>query len=194
VRDLNEGDPPPLLVVTADHGEEMDEVLETEGLLFSHGRYLYEQELRVPMIFWSPGRIEPSAEGGLFDHTAVKAMIERVCDGDPLWIGPPSRFLVALRRVFELEEPPRPFLAAEDYSILDDRAHAVFFGGRAPQVFFGRQRRDRAEPESPAVLATLRRLGADLDEWKRRNPDSRKLSQTIPKERLDILRSLGYLN
>ncbi|HEX2225323.1 MAG TPA: sulfatase [Thermoanaerobaculia bacterium] len=42
------------LAVTADHGEEL---FEHGGVL--HGFTLYEEMLRIPMVFWAPGRLRP---------------------------------------------------------------------------------------------------------------------------------------
>src|SRR2546425_650194 len=47
---------PPLLVVfTSDHGESLGE----HGYFFAHGEYLYQETLRVPLLFGFPGRIAP---------------------------------------------------------------------------------------------------------------------------------------
>lgn len=42
-----------ILVFTADHGESLGE----HGLWFAHGDYLYDETLRVPLMFRAPGRI-----------------------------------------------------------------------------------------------------------------------------------------
>ncbi len=51
-----------LIVVTADHGEEF-----FEHGRFGHRAHLYDEVLRVPMLFWAPGRIP----GGQSFDTAV---------------------------------------------------------------------------------------------------------------------------
>ena len=48
-----------LAVVTADHGEEF-----LEHGFVEHAWKLYPETFRVPMIFWSPGRIQPGRHGG----------------------------------------------------------------------------------------------------------------------------------
>lgn len=50
-----------LLVVTSDHGEE---ILDHGG--FSHGRTLYEEVLRVPLLFRGPGAERVCSETGIF--------------------------------------------------------------------------------------------------------------------------------
>jgi arylsulfatase A-like enzyme len=45
-----------LFVITSDHGEEL---FEHDSVL--HGYTLYEDQLRIPLIFWWPGHLEPHA-------------------------------------------------------------------------------------------------------------------------------------
>jgi arylsulfatase A-like enzyme len=44
-----------LLIVTADHGESLDE----HDFFYSHERYIYEQMIRVPLIVRSPALVQP---------------------------------------------------------------------------------------------------------------------------------------
>jgi arylsulfatase A-like enzyme len=46
--------PDPALIVVSDHGEAFGD----HGMT-GHGRGLYQSQIHVPLIFWSPGRIEP---------------------------------------------------------------------------------------------------------------------------------------
>ncbi len=46
--------PPPLILVTADHGESLGE----HQYYFQHGAFTYEVCLRVPLAIWWPGRIK----------------------------------------------------------------------------------------------------------------------------------------
>jgi arylsulfatase A-like enzyme len=43
-----------IVIVTADHGESLDEILETEGYGFDHGEFLYDSQLHVPLIVILP--------------------------------------------------------------------------------------------------------------------------------------------
>ncbi|HSG38863.1 MAG TPA: sulfatase [Thermoanaerobaculia bacterium] len=45
-----------LVAVTSDHGEEL---FEHGGIL--HGFTLYEEQLRIPLVLWAPGRLRPGA-------------------------------------------------------------------------------------------------------------------------------------
>ncbi|HXH28370.1 MAG TPA: sulfatase, partial [Candidatus Polarisedimenticolia bacterium] len=47
--------PPPLIVLTSDHGESLGE----HGYYFAHGEYLYQPTLHIPLILHLPGRIPP---------------------------------------------------------------------------------------------------------------------------------------
>lgn len=44
-----------MIVVTSDHGETLDELVPTLGYGFDHGEFLYDPQLRVPLIVVSPG-------------------------------------------------------------------------------------------------------------------------------------------
>lgn len=49
----------PVVVVTSDHGEEMQE----HGRM-GHGKTLYEEVVKVPLILWAPGSIPPRSRHG----------------------------------------------------------------------------------------------------------------------------------
>jgi len=56
-----------LVVLTADHGESLGE----HGCWYEHGEYLYESDVRIPLVICWPGRLRPGArtsvETGLTD-------------------------------------------------------------------------------------------------------------------------------
>ncbi|HTY41943.1 MAG TPA: sulfatase, partial [Thermoanaerobaculia bacterium] len=54
---LRQVQPPPLLVVTGDHGESRGE----HGEL-THGLFCYEATLHVPLFVWSPGLVAPARD------------------------------------------------------------------------------------------------------------------------------------
>ena len=196
VRDLAADMPesePPLVVITADHGEELDELVSSEGFVFDHGRYLYREALHVPMLVWWPGRVHPGLDSGLRDHTTLYGMLTRAFAGDAGWIGPALDQVFALRRTFELEPQPRKFLGAEDYAVVTAGDHAIFYGARQPEYFRTIADADRREPLTGEALSRLRVLASRLEDWKQKHPDASKGAAPIPEERLQILRSLGYL-
>ncbi|MEE8525741.1 MAG: sulfatase [Thermoanaerobaculia bacterium] len=63
-----------LLIVTSDHGEEL---FDHDGVL--HGFTLYDEQVRIPLIFWWPGRIEPAridhATDNLDLHETLRALV-----------------------------------------------------------------------------------------------------------------------
>lgn len=52
-----------LLVVTSDHGEALGDHGEE-----THGLFAYEATLRVPLLLWSPGRLETARDTGMARH------------------------------------------------------------------------------------------------------------------------------
>jgi len=57
---------PPLLVVTADHGESLGD----HGEL-THGLFAYEATLHVPLLVWSPGTVPAGADTRLARHVDI---------------------------------------------------------------------------------------------------------------------------
>ena len=59
-----------LIIFTADHGEEL---FDHGGVL--HGYTLFEEQLRVPLVFWWPGRLEPTTIDAGTDHLDLHATL-----------------------------------------------------------------------------------------------------------------------
>ncbi|MGB5817327.1 MAG: sulfatase [Thermoanaerobaculia bacterium] len=77
-----------LLIITSDHGEEL---FEHDSVL--HGYTLYEDQLRIPLIFWWPGRLQPHvvdmATSNVDLHETLRDIVgaphSGVGDGHSLW-------------------------------------------------------------------------------------------------------------
>jgi arylsulfatase A-like enzyme len=76
-----------LLVLTSDHGEEL---FEHDGVL--HGYTLYEEQLRIPLIVWWPGVLDPRRVDVGTDHLDLAATLQTLVGqepalehGTPLW-------------------------------------------------------------------------------------------------------------
>lgn len=59
-----------LFILTSDHGEEL---FEHGGVL--HGYTLYDEMLRIPLVVWWPGTIEPSSTKTLTDNLGLYSML-----------------------------------------------------------------------------------------------------------------------
>ena len=78
-----------ILVVVGDHGESLTE----HGLYFHHGPTLYEEQLRVPLIIRSKGRIKPSRVSSLVENIDISpTMLEVAGLGVPVWCQGESLF------------------------------------------------------------------------------------------------------
>ncbi len=77
-----------LFILTSDHGEEL---FEHGGVL--HGYTLYDEMLRIPLVFWWPGKIKPRRVDALTDNVDLQATLASLVDrgadamvlGDSLW-------------------------------------------------------------------------------------------------------------
>ena len=69
-----------LIIVTSDHG---DELFDHGGVL--HGYTLYDEQLRIPLIFWWPGRIGPARSALPTDnldlHETLRALLRAPASG-----------------------------------------------------------------------------------------------------------------
>ena len=72
-----------MIVLFADHGEELDE----HGMWFDH-HGLYETVVHVPLILWAPGRIAPGrVHEGLVSHYDVAPTVLDAAGVDPSGLG-----------------------------------------------------------------------------------------------------------
>ncbi len=75
-----------LWIVTADHGEGLG-----SHHYAAHGRYLYDEQLHVPLLLHSTtGRIEPQVRGELVRHVDLLPTILDLIDHEAAWRSPPS--------------------------------------------------------------------------------------------------------
>jgi arylsulfatase A-like enzyme len=54
---------PPLVIAVADHGESLDEHLDTRGYAYDHGEFLDAESVRIPLLLAGPG-IAPGRSAG----------------------------------------------------------------------------------------------------------------------------------
>jgi arylsulfatase A-like enzyme len=200
-----------LVAVTADHGEEL---FDHGGML--HGFTLYEEQLRIPLVLWSPGRlvhgVSEQASDNLDTHATLRALA-----GLPPAPGSPGRDL--------LSRPKEPapgteirFAAASSvkggmYTARSPRIQLIWapraglgWGmgegiGRSydPELVFDLER----DPKEANNLA-----GSDLDDlepawlkakllaWIERNGGREGEEKAVPvdAETTSRLRALGYVN
>jgi arylsulfatase A-like enzyme/Flp pilus assembly protein TadD len=181
-------EPPPLLVVTADHGEARGD----HGEL-THGLFCYEATLRVPLLVWSRGLVAPG-------HDAVPArhidILPSILDA----IGaPPAKDLAGQSLLFAGRKEAPDGTYFEALSAAFNRGWAPLrglMGGGSKYIDLPIQElydlpQDPAEvhnlvPEAPDALRRLRKRLLEL-------PTATEARSAIGSEEAAKLRSLGYL-
>ncbi len=74
---------PPLVIVTADHGEVLAEHGHDLGMVYFHGKYPYIQSLHVPLIVHWPGHVAPGRRLTPVDITGLAPTIVDLVFGAP---------------------------------------------------------------------------------------------------------------
>jgi arylsulfatase A-like enzyme len=194
-----------LVIVTADHGESLDERMATDAYAFDHGEFLDDPQIRVPLIVVPPGGAgSPHREPEPVSHVDLAPTVFQTLGlaPPPDWVGqsllsprrtdpgPGGRAVFFARRTFR--EPPRPFLGKRRFGLhwvrykllldLDD--------GETVLLKEGDDLHDlgRAEPQ---VRERLReRLVAWIEASGVAIPYR---SEPLPPDQVERLRSLGYL-
>jgi phosphoglycerol transferase MdoB-like AlkP superfamily enzyme len=143
-----------LVVITGDHGEAFGDPHEVLG----HGGGLFEENLRVPLMFWNP-RLFPTGErlqqvGG---HVDVNPTLAQILD-----IQPPANWQGA--SLFSPDHPGRVYLLADlsgyQFGVTDDRYKYIHhFTGGFERLYDLRQdpleQRD-VSAQQPEITSSLR--------------------------------------
>lgn len=188
------------VIVTADHGETLDERAE---LQYDHGKYLFEELVRIPCTVRVPGAAPRVASGAV----TLADVPVTVCD----WFGASvpagaygASLLPAVRG--DAPEPRGPVFAwvVEDdpplhtdlrWSVREGRAKVVVDVTKDTARLFDLE----DDPQEIHDLAaarpeTVERLRADLDAWRRAATVPRiPFEKRFTRSELERLQSLGYL-
>ncbi|MDJ0847815.1 MAG: sulfatase [Myxococcota bacterium] len=164
-----------LVVVVADHGESLDEHLETRGYAYDHGEFLEPETVRIPLVLAGPG-VAPGRSAGaasIRDLYTTLLLVAGAEDPDAAREGrrdlrrasEARRVVVIERRAFATPQRPEVtahavaasdgehlLVLAEDGSITSGREPAA--GGLAAAA---RGRRRVPPPEAPLPDAETRR-------------------------------------
>jgi arylsulfatase A-like enzyme len=198
--------PNTLIVIVADHGETLDELVETQNYGFDHGEFLLDQQIHVPMIVLLPqnesagtrvrnttslidvfptildflGIKEPSSSQG----NSLKAYILKKPANRP------DSVAFLQRRTFKV--PPRPFLASNQFGVLDREYKLLLDLPEATASLFKNNDRPVTMDAKAAKMSDLmqRRLKQWLDSTA---VFEKQPHQEVSPETSEKLKSLGYV-
>ena len=195
----------PLVVLTADHGENLDELWERHRFSYGHGKFLHEGSVHVPLILWWGSHLPantrvsqlvsvvdvPATIFSLLGESGVETQGVSFLDaaGRP----DPGREQVFIERS-ELQESyrVRRDLPLRQFSVRDaHHALIVSLPEDTMQLYeLGSDPLERVDVSAtqPLVRDRLRRA---LDAWLERVPDA--AAAVMDPSRIEALRALGYL-
>ena len=128
-----------LIVLTSDHGESLNELIQRYSYAFDHGEFLYAHQLQIPMVIHAPQMVSLGQEKV---HTTAVSIIDIMPTIlDILGIEPPSPIrghsLLSMLQGKKVSHGPifsqlrnyrrtiRPYLSRESYSIIEDKWHLI---------------------------------------------------------------------
>jgi arylsulfatase A-like enzyme len=194
-----------IVVVTADHGETLDELLDERPYAFDHGEFLAERELRVPLILWLPPGVSGSRPAAHAEPLGLVDLMPTLLELLGLPCEPPvaGRSFAPILRGDALE--PRPVVserrqiaesaegppAGEELSVRDGQWLWIRSESRPEQLFTLESGAPRELPaaEHAEVVARLR---AALETWEEEHPPPAWRQREADPEHLKALESLGY--
>jgi arylsulfatase A-like enzyme len=177
---------PPLVIVTADHGEALDEHLDERGYAFDHGEFLDPEQIRIPLLLAGPG-VEAGLSPGAVSLRDLYGTLLRAAgvEGEePTGDERDLRKRREARRVVVIE---RRELAPGEADPASVHEHAVAASDGSSLVVLGEDGRPSLvrEAVAPEVLAAARAALAAVG-------GSTAAPPVDPATR-EALRSLGYL-
>jgi len=201
-----------LVVVTSDHGETLDELIDAYGYGYDHGEFLHARELHVPLVLHVPGDDAPRVHADAVSHLDLVPTVlellglprEGLLLGRslvPLVVGGslPPRPAFAERRTLtrgEVLRPESPFLSGEEYAV----------AGEAWLLVSGATRGDalydlRSDPAASVDVAAghpgeRQRLEDLIESWRETQAalgsQGAAASGEVDPALLEALRALGY--
>jgi arylsulfatase A-like enzyme len=195
-----------MTIVTSDHGETLDELIETEGYGFDHGEYLHDHQIHVPLIVVPPrGMQTAKSVAELVSHVDLMPTVlealglprSQTAVGEsllPLLPRGGHRKREALvffqRRTFR--EPPRPFLAKRRFGIRSAE-FKLFYDledGKTELFRSGDESREIGD-EQPQVRDRLR---GQLRSWIETSGSATPYrTDPVSEKEIEKLRALGYV-
>ena len=194
-----------MILVLSDHGETLGELAQSEGYAFDHGEFLYDHQLRVPLIVVPPGAKE---RGLRISHTVSlldvmptilqtagvpvpssaqgNSLVPYLAGSTPARQDP----LVFLERR-EFTTPPMPFLAQRQFGIRE-RNYKLLYNESDKQAFIYKNGNEGVEATGQDRLKDM--MLKRMQEWLTMTAGlSKGTGQAVSEEEAEKLRSLGYV-
>lgn len=140
-----------IIVFVSDHGETLDELIDTYGYGFDHGEFLHMRELRIPFVLWLPpgfphrGPARHAGQVSVLDFMPTLLELLGIRCAPPFegrslasLLGggtPPKQMVVAERHGFPAGARLNPLMLGGEAAVLDGRWHFVCSHGRPDELF-----------------------------------------------------------
>jgi arylsulfatase len=208
VRGLRVKQQPPLVVVAGDHGEAMDELLDSHGFAFDHGKHLYRGITHVPLFFVWPGRIPAGKviEGPVQTTDIAATVFDLIGDNGfatqgeslvPLFSGaePSKRLAFTERRLLsERKRKELKLKGVRQYAVQDHRYMLIVSQPDGVDQLIDLQGDPASLTDVSSEQPEVRdRLDHALRDWLDRVSAAEGVTLEIREEKLEALRALGYV-
>jgi len=198
----------PLIIITADHGEALNELLDKFNYVYDHGETLNSGNMYIPLIIKWDGMLKG---GRVVDELVESVDIaptiidlfdgrgEFKCDGKsfaPLLRGEqysPKEALFGQRRDFD-EKQKVQFLKVPEYSVTTKDWRLLINEIRGIELFDAKNDRYEVNNIADKHSDVVANLTGKLEEWKNKyKPAQVKPGKKVSDEKAKVLKSLGYV-
>jgi arylsulfatase A-like enzyme len=198
----------PLIAIAADHGEAMGELDARYRFAFDHGKFLYQSIVGVPLLFlWEghiPAGVSIAGPAQLLDIAPTLADLI----GDPGFenqgrsLAPymhgqpqPEDWLAFIeRRTLPLTKQLR-FAARKQFAARDQRYKLILSTPLArTQLYDLKEDPGELHDLSGTLPEIEARLLAALEKWLATAAESGEWTTTVPDEKVEMLKALGYID
>jgi len=197
----------PLIVIAADHGEILNELLDRTGRAFLHSKILSAGSLMVPLIINWEGRIDSSrvVEGPaeltdiaptIFDLTGLAGFETQGTSlvarerGDA---GDGSRYAFSERETFT-RSMQWEYRSTQQFAVTDGRHQLIVTEPFGRTELYDLERDPGVSDDLSDRLPEVKeRLLARLSSWIETVRDSGESRADVPAEKVEALRALGYI-
>ncbi len=198
---------PPLVVVTADHGETLAERDRTHRYAFDHGQLLYQEVLEVPLILRRPGVLPAGhvlpGPASLIDLAPTivelvgapgfavhgRSLVPEIGGQEPAG----ARLVFSERRLLPFSKQMR-WRSFEQFSVQNGRYKLILSTPFArTQLYDLRDDPGEAHDLARALPAVEAELRGALEQWRASLAATGDTSAAVPPEKVRALRALGYV-